>query len=159
MKQPRARSVVVSIAVVLLIQLLLRLGFARETLEGHAWARLVLHSFPSIAAQHLPSCVAVESSLATSTPRRLLSEVRTTLEERGVELRIAPPTHSVTTGGYLDRACLEIFPAPVGLDGTNLPLIAVPSVAYYTYDFNGDAVLMLQLGPTWVYLHHWSAWI
>ena len=159
MSRPRARTVLVSVSAVLLFQLLLWLGVARSALDSHSWPNLVLHSFPSIEAEYLPSCVAVDSSLSTGTPRRLLNAVRAMLEERGVELRIAPPTHSVATGGYLDRDCIEIFSPPSGFEGTNLPLIAVPSVAYYTYDFNGDAVLMLQLGPTWLYLHHWSRWI
>lgn len=155
----RFSAVLFAVAVLVLLQVVLWAFFASKNLHGHAWPLLLIHTLPTAEESYLASCIAIDPSLDAVAPERLLEAVRAALDERGVELRVAPPTHSVSTGGYLDRECVEIFPAPLAFEGWNLPLIASPSVAYYSYDFNGDTVLLLQVGPRWIYLHHWSRWM
>lgn len=140
-----------------LLQLAFWLSVARENVHGYAWAYLAIHHIEDVEEDYLPQCIAVEASLQARTPPRLMKAVASAAAARGLQVRTAEPTLA-PPNGYADRECVEYFLAPAELDGRNFPLLADPSVAYYSYDFNGDAVLMAQLGPIWVYLHHWNRW-
>ena len=142
----------------LVLELILWFGAARDNLYGHPWPTLVLNQLETVEEEYIPTCISVEPALFSLSPPRLREEVRKALTDRGISFRVAPPTHNPPTG-YMDRECVEFFTPPYELRGRNLPLLAQPNIAYYGYDFNGDAVLMLQVGTTWIYLHHWSQWI
>ena len=143
----------------LILQLVLWQVSARDRLAGSAWTALlreVLLAQPELELD----CVAIEPGLYRSTPAARLEEIQLVLRHRRIDLRIEEPTHHPPTG-YFDRECLEIFhESHEGLAETvNLPIVSRAVISSYRYDFNGDAVLMLQIGPSWVKLTSWSLWI
>lgn len=139
-------------------QVVLWLVSARAKLEGQAWVALVMATLED--SEELTStdqCVAVEPELYAQTPLKDRETISSFLEGRKIKLLTAEPTHNPPTG-FRERKCVEVFRAPEGRDGYNLPIISQANVAYYTYDFNGDAVLMFQLGTRWAYVTHWNEW-
>ena len=154
--RPQERVALIAVSIVLLVQFGSWFAVARHNLRGHAWALWTLRELRDTPQRYLPDCVAVEPALHASTPPRLLSAVRRSLAERSVDFRVSPPTHDPF---YLDRDCLEIWHGPEEWRGSNFPFLASPTVAYYNYDSNGDSVLLLQVGPRWLYLTHSWRWI
>ncbi len=156
--RPVARLVLVTTTIALGVEVALWLAVARERLDGKAWCALVAANLERASDEELAPCLSVEPGLYERTLPKDRWAIAEKLNARGILLRVASPTHNAPTG-YLDRECIEIFVPPEELRGLNLPILAQANVAYYTYDFNGDAVLMLQIGVTWIYIAHWSEWI
>ncbi len=156
--RPGTRLVLIGIALVVGVELILWVAVARDRLEGKAWCALVASQLKSASDGAFAPCISVEPDLYERTLPNDRAKLAEKLNARGIALRVAPPTHNPPFG-YLDRDCIEIFVPPKEFRGLNLPILAKANIAYYKYDFNGDAVLMLQLGTTWVYLADWSEWI
>ena len=149
----------VAAALVIAIEFVLWAVVARHRLDGYAWSALVRAHVHEVSEVYKPLCVSVEPRLFASTPPRLQRKAQEALQGRGVQLRVAEPTHSPETGGYLDRECVEYLIPPPELAGFNLPLLSRAVIEYYGYDSNGDEVVMLQVGTHWLYLWHKSVWI
>ena len=147
-----------SVAVAMFVgQTILWHFYAKHSLLGYAWAGLVLASIDDVSEDDRADCVSVDPQLFSAVPPRLQEEVKQRLSSYDVRLQVKPPTRNPPTG-YLHRECVEHFIPPESQKGRYSPFLARPNIAYYTYDYNGDAVTMLQVGPTWVYLRHKTVW-
>ena len=150
--------IVVSLGIVLvaIIQVAFWYAYARENEQVYAWPALIARHLDRAEVQaHLPSCIAIEPELYARTPVHLRERIGRLLSSKQVELRVAPPTRGPSTG-YLDRECVEVFVESER--NSSYPFLSVVHVSYYTYDYNGDAVLLVQLGSRWIDVASWSAW-
>ena len=134
---------------------------ARHTVDGYAWTSLVRNYLTEIPESSTAACIAVAPSLYESTPVRERNAIGRLLRQHGVELRVAPPTPHVETAGYFERECIELFAEtyPHVSNTINTPFVSRSVISYYAYDWNGDGVLLLQLGSRWFSVASWSLWI